>query len=342
MASKRIIDVSENNGTINWGMTASDVDGAIIRVGYGQDTIGQDDSKFVENVEGCLKYGIPFGLYFYSYANSVERVDGEVAHCVRLAKKYKDQLSLPIFFDMEEDAVIYKAVEKGNRFIDGMRAAGFSNVGIYANENWWLNYLKGVQKCPKWVACWGNTPPDVSDYILWQYTSKAIVAGVPGNCDASYFFGDFFNARTKKSVDELAQEVIAGEWGNGDERKNRLEAAGYIYDDVQKRVNEILDIKKPLTVTEIANEVIAGKWGNGVERKTRLEAAGYNYDEVQNRVNYILGESYNNQMFTHTVKDGETLSEIAKRYNTTYQHLAEINGIKNPDIIHTGDVLKVR
>lgn len=48
-----------------------------------------------------------------------------------------------------------------------------------------------------------------------------------------------------KSIDELAQEVIAGKWGNGDDRKNKLTAAGYSYDEVQKKVNEILGASKP-------------------------------------------------------------------------------------------------
>lgn len=48
-----------------------------------------------------------------------------------------------------------------------------------------------------------------------------------------------------KSIDELAQEVIAGKWGNGDDRKSKLTAAGYSYDEVQKKVNEILGASKP-------------------------------------------------------------------------------------------------
>lgn len=92
-----------------------------------------------------------------------------------------------------------------------------------------------------------------------------------------------------KTVDELAKEVINGLWGNGDDRKKRLEAAGYSYRDVQNRVNEILAPKPAKkTVDELAKEVIDGKWGNGVDRKNKLEAAGYSYRDVQNRVNEML------------------------------------------------------
>ena len=88
----------------------------------------------------------------------------------------------------------------------------------------------------------------------------------------------------KKTVTEVAKEVIAGKWGNGDTRKKKLEAAGYDYDAVQKKVNELS--KK--SVTTIAKEVIAGKWGNGDDRKKKLEAAGYDYDAVQKKVNELL------------------------------------------------------
>ena len=90
-----------------------------------------------------------------------------------------------------------------------------------------------------------------------------------------------------KSVEEVAKEVLAGQWGNGDARKNALSAAGYDYNAVQAKVNQICtDGSK--SIDTVAREVIAGKWGNGNERKQRLEAAGYSYVAVQNKVNELL------------------------------------------------------
>lgn len=90
----------------------------------------------------------------------------------------------------------------------------------------------------------------------------------------------------EKSVDELAREVLAGKHGNGSDRKKAL---GSRYEEVQKRVNEILSGKTAKkSVTEIAKEVIKGKWGNGADRKRRLTDAGYNYTEVQKKVNQLL------------------------------------------------------
>lgn len=102
--------------------------------------------------------------------------------------------------------------------------------------------------------------------------------------------------QAKKSIEDIANEVIAGKWGNGSERKAKIVNAGYDYNAVQTKVNEILtgkSVTKPTTVVktimDVANEVIAGKWGSGSDRKNRLTAAGYNYSEVQAKVNEILG-----------------------------------------------------
>lgn len=94
-----------------------------------------------------------------------------------------------------------------------------------------------------------------------------------------------------KSVSELAQEVLQGKWGNGNDRKNRLTAAGYNYSEVQAEVNRLVNGTVVNTAPakksneEIAREVINGKWGNGAVRKKKLTDAGYNYSVIQALVN---------------------------------------------------------
>ena len=94
----------------------------------------------------------------------------------------------------------------------------------------------------------------------------------------------------------IAKEVIAGKWGNGEERKARLKAAGYSYSTVQAKVNELCgntsvpksSVPAKKTNEHLAREVIAGKWGNGEERKKKLTEAGYNYTAIQKAVNRLL------------------------------------------------------
>ena len=92
-----------------------------------------------------------------------------------------------------------------------------------------------------------------------------------------------------KTVDQVAQEVMDGKWGNGDDRKNRLQAAGYDYNAVQAKVNQLSANKNQpkKTVDQLAQEVLAGKWGNGDDRRNRITAAGYDYNAVQNKVNQL-------------------------------------------------------
>lgn len=97
----------------------------------------------------------------------------------------------------------------------------------------------------------------------------------------------------KKSIEEIAKEVYAGKWGNGQERKDRLAAAGYGYSEIQKLVNKLangenINVSPKKSITEIAQEVIAGVWGNGQDRKNKIVAAGYDYSAVQKKVNELL------------------------------------------------------
>lgn len=155
------------------------------------------------------------------------------------------------------------------------------------------------------TSCPGPYLGDKFDYIAEQVNIKLGAKTVATPTD------------TKKSTDEIAKEVIAGKWGNGDDRKNRLTAAGYDYSTIQNRVNQMVsgsssESTKPATpaqksVDEIAKEVINGAWGNGSDRKTKLEAAGYNYSEVQSRVNAMLGSSS-----TSSTPAKKSIDEIAK------------------------------
>ena len=99
------------------------------------------------------------------------------------------------------------------------------------------------------------------------------------------------NKPTLKSIEEIANEVINGKWENGTDRKNKLTAAGYNYNEVQEKVNQLLGAKTSSsrkTNEEIANEVIKGLWENGTERKNKLSAAGYDYNAIQSIVNKKL------------------------------------------------------
>lgn len=94
--------------------------------------------------------------------------------------------------------------------------------------------------------------------------------------------------QSRKSVADVVDEVIKGEWGTGAERRRRLFAAGYNATTVQNEVNRELGYSKRKSIRQVAREVIDGKWGNGKQREIKITRAGYSYRRVQNEVNRLL------------------------------------------------------
>ena len=100
----------------------------------------------------------------------------------------------------------------------------------------------------------------------------------------------------KKSAKAVAQDIVrgVGGWGTGATRKQKLEEAGYNYDEVQGYVNAILGDKSSSvskkSAEQVARDIIkgVGNWGTGATRRKKLTAAGYNYNEVQSIINKLL------------------------------------------------------
>lgn len=205
----KVIDVSKHQGVIDWSKVKDHVDGAIIRCGYGMNIQSQDDEQFVANVEGCLKYGIPFGVYIYSYANTIKAAESEAAHVLRLLAPYKGKLSYPVYYDLEEDETEETAVERAKVFGRIIEAAGYM-CGIYANQYWWQTYLKNnLDQYTKWVARYSNSKPvGISGtYDMWQYTSKGSVPGIKGNVDMNICYRNFMPEK-EEPIEKVEEGVI--------------------------------------------------------------------------------------------------------------------------------------
>ena len=251
-----IIDISNYQGNVDFAKVKNEVEGVIIRCGWGSDYKKQDDPKFNEYVKGCIENNIPFGIYLYSYAKTISQAQSEAKHVMRLCDPIKDKLTYPVFYDLEQNGTQSGAVDRARAWAKVLTDNGYK-VGIYANSNWWNNYLKGLDEFPKWVANYGtndgkpHTKPSNSNMIMWQYTSRGKVAGINGNVDCNLYYGEAKTVEKpvekKKSNEEIAKEVLEGKWGNGIDRKKRLTEAGYNYNAIQSLVNNLA--KKETTIT---------------------------------------------------------------------------------------------
>lgn len=177
----------------------------------------------------------------------------------------------------KSNTVGYRSIAVNGRYIRGYITPKYSSTGA-TNTN--TTAKKPVAEVAKEVisGAWGNGDARKNALTNAGYNYDEVQAAVN-----KLLKGE--TATPAKSVAEIAQEVINGKWGNGEDRKNRLTTAGYNFSEVQQKVNALL---KGQDVTKVAKEVIAGKWGNGNERRAKLEAAGYNYDAVQAKVNALL------------------------------------------------------
>lgn len=315
MSQKFGIDVSHWQGDFNFARAKSNegVEFAIIKAGGGDAGLYKD-SKFESNYKKCEDCGLPKGAYFYGNAKSVAEAKKEAEYFISIlsGKKYE----YPVFYDVEGRMITDNdretLTEIVKAFCSTMEAAGYW-VGIYSSESFFNSEMNDgeLTRYSHWVARWGKSKPAPSsgaETQMWQFGGETNLIRsnqINGQtCDQDYCYVDYPEkikaaglngyskgdslAPAKKSNAEIANEVIAGKWGNGTERKERLTDAGYNYSEIQEIVNGKLGVKPKKSVDEIAREVIHGDWGNGNERKQRLENAGYNYSEIQARVNKLL------------------------------------------------------
>lgn len=185
------IDVSHYQGKIDWSkVKQTDIEFALIRCGYGDDDVSQDDEYFAQNVQGCKENNIPYGIYIYSYATNTEMAKREVNHVLRLIRETNANPTFPIYYDIEaKGQENLSSTMLGNiaeTFCSEIVKAGYK-VGIYSNLYWWNNRLtdKRFDNWDKWVAQYNSSCDYNSQYDIWQFTETGTVDGIPQKADVN-------------------------------------------------------------------------------------------------------------------------------------------------------------
>lgn len=200
--AKGVIDVSGWQGDIDWAKAKADgVEGAIIRLGYGEGN--NADKKAQRNISECKRLGIPFGIYWYSYADTPALAKEEGTDVVAKLKQFgvnPSDLAYPVYYDLEKwtweghqpptDPNVYNDIV--NNWYSALQSGGYRNLGVYSYTSYLQGPLKHADIYAKttWVAQYGarmGFDSFPTDSRGWQYTSSGKVDGISGNVDMNAF-----------------------------------------------------------------------------------------------------------------------------------------------------------
>ena len=282
--AKKIIDVSEWEGVIDWEkVKASDVDGVILRVGYGNQMM---DKQFLRNLKECNRLGIPYGFYLYSYAYDANFAYAEAQGLLEMLKGQDlSNLAYPIFYDIEnfgtwsEDGVTYHTPstiaayeEIIATFIAHMNEAGYhGKVQVYSGRYYTQTKLNSEKILPyvSWIAEYGPKLNYVNTYydgeVAWQYTEKGSVDGISYDVDISSFAGDAMHVILPSSI-QLSASTATLETG----LTKKINASVYptgAYDALSWTSSnpKVAQVSSNGTITAVASgsAVITAKTANG-------------------------------------------------------------------------------
>ena len=195
----KYIDVSTFQGVIDWERVKPQIDGAILRAGYGA---GNIDAQFVRNITECNRLGIPVGVYWFSYAHNAAKALAEAKAVLEAVKPYR--LELPIAFDWEYASVDYcerqgvnptpvLANKLAETFCRHIEQAGYYAM-IYTNGDFLNRYFTDVKAFDLWYAAWPNGPVDPSKPPrtcgIWQWGSSTI-DGISGGVDTNAAYRNY-------------------------------------------------------------------------------------------------------------------------------------------------------
>ena len=218
MAKVSCVDISEFQQGINFNKMKNDgIKAVIIRAGYGRET-SQKDSMFESHYRNAKAVGLKIGAYWYSYADSVNDAEKEANAFMSVAKG--KSFDLPVYYDLEDSSQIGLGKSTltaiAERFCNTLKRNNYK-VGVYANLNWFNNYLdykKLKAKYSIWLAQYNDKAE--LDCDIWQNHSTGRVSGYGGNIDTNVIYNeDIFSVKSYTKVEKptLTYRVYAdGKW----------------------------------------------------------------------------------------------------------------------------------
>ncbi len=385
MAQITVADISRWQGVVDWDQFKNAIQGVVIKAG-GADAGIYTDPQLARNKSEARRVGLPIWYYWYKGASgtAAQQADAFIAAIGDL----RDGEALVL--DDENEAVIN--VSFVCAFADRIKERTGRNIVLYSNQARFVGNLQPIKdrNIGAWVAKYGANTGTVAGagaapsiptltIIMWQYTSRAVVAGVTANTvDMNIFYGDqnafraYGNGKpvdVKPSQPQLpAPNPISGTYTvvAGDTLSGIAARFGTTYQHLAE-INGIANpnLIKVGQVLKVPSAGVSQNTGLNVQEYTVVKGDtlsgiaakfGTTY-QVLAQVNGIANPNliYVGQVLTipstktsipsggtvHVVQKGETLSGIAAKYGTTYQILAQRNGISNPNLIYVGQKIRI-
>lgn len=222
----KVYDLSTHNGLVDWDKLKEDgVDFVMLRAGYGRNNI---DERFYDNATACVRLGIPFGIYWFSYALSEQMAEQEAEYAIAAVSKYL--IRCPISYDLEYDTVRYAStkgitIDKSlatrmvEAFCSRVERASFE-AWNYANKDYLQRMFDSelLNKYPLWFARY-NDSPGRSGMVMWQRSSSGAVNGITGRVDMNYAYRELDSIRGSDEEPDVIEAVTGSYWVNWDGNK---------------------------------------------------------------------------------------------------------------------------
>lgn len=310
-------------------------------------TAKQEADWFIQNTQGYIGKAIPI-------LDWEDNITDNVPWALEWLQRVEEAYGCKPMIYMSESVV--------NRHDWSSVVAGNYGLWVAKYRDYLPDYNYDMSKA-------GNMPSIKywNEYAMWQWTSSGRLNGWNGNLDCNVFYGDATawdkyvgsgsgsnipsnpitpQQPSRLSNEEMARKVIAGEYGDYPERKERLEAEGYSYEAIQKIVNQAYSISSNIqTYIVKAGDTLSGigsKFGVSYQKiAADNNISNPNLIHPGQVLKIYTDQSQQPVYETYIVKSGDTLSEIAQQFKTTIDKIARDNGINNVNLITIGQKLKI-
>lgn len=334
---KKGIDVSKWNGTVDFkAVKKAGYDFVIINAGYGR-YINQKDPYFETNYQRAKDAGLDVGAYWYSYAKTAAEAEQEAKTFVEAV--WGKKFEYPLCFDIEDISqrgLSNKTInDMCKSFCSYLEKNGYYAV-IYSFGGWLENRINATNKKTYdiWLAEWTYaSKPCVytGSYGMWQFSSTARVPGIDYSVDVNRAYKDYPTIIKNAGLNGFPKIKMEEPKPKKKAKKGDVNGDGKVDVKDISMTSAAAKGKKKLTAEQKA---AADMNGDGKVTAADAEAIA---DKVKG-----TPEKPKTKTIKYTIRYGDTLIGIAKKFGASVIEIAEMNGIKNVNKILAGQVIEIK